>query len=414
MRLMLAIALKHLLARKRQSLVSLFGIVLGVGFFLTISSLMKGSENDFLKRLVDNSPHITIEDDFRNPRLQPVQQLYTEGAVDLRSVKPLTETRGIRNFEQTLAYLRSLPGLRASAALEGQALVSFAGKDLAITLTGMVPEEIRGITTLEDYMVEGSMEDLIANPDGAVIGAELARRLSLSKGNNITVAAPNGQVRNFKILALFRTGRSQYDARQAFVSLKRVQALLGRANRINSIIIKLPDPYAAREVAAQIESRFGYKSVSWQEASEDLLSTLTIRNTIMYTVVSAVLIVAAFGIYNVISTVVMEKHRDIAILKSMGFHAADIQKIFLIQGVLLGLTGCVLGLPLGMVLMSSLMQVRFKPPGSTEIISMPLDWGWQQFAVAAAFAIGAATLAAYLPARKAAHVQPVDILRGGT
>jgi lipoprotein-releasing system permease protein len=414
MRLMLAIALKHLLARKRQSLVSLFGIVLGVGFFLTISSLMKGSENDFLKRLVDNSPHITIEDDFRNPHPQPVQQLYTEGAVDLRNVKPLTETRGIRGYEQTLSYLRTIPGLRASAALEGQALVSFAGKDLAITLTGMVPEEIKGITTLEDYMVEGSMEDLIANPDGVVIGADLARRLSLSRGNNITVAAPNGQVRTFKILAIFRTGRSQYDSRQAFASLKRVQALLDRPNRINSIIIKLPDPYEARNFAAQVESRFGYKSVSWQEASEDLLSTITIRNTIMYTVVSAVLIVAAFGIYNVISTVVMEKHRDIAILKSMGFHAGDIQKIFLIQGVLLGLMGCLLGLPLGMALMSSLMQVRFKPPGSSEIISMPLDWGWAQFAVAASFAIGAATLAAYLPARKAAHVQPVDILRGGT
>ena len=238
--------------------------------------------------------------------------------------------------------------------------------------------------------------------------------MSLKRGDNMTVAAPNGQVRNFKILGLFRTGRSQYDARQAFVSIKRVQALLGRANRINNIIIKLPDPYEARNLAAQMESRFGYKSVSWQEASEDLLSTLTIRNTIMYTVVSAVLIVAAFGIYNVISTVVMEKHRDIAILKSIGFHASDIQKIFLIQGVLLGLTGCVLGLPLGMLLMGALMQIRFKPPGSSDIVSMPLDWGWTQFAIAASFAIGAATLAAYLPARKAAHVQPVDILRGGT
>ena len=143
------------------------------------------------------------------------------------------------------------------------------------------------------------------------------------------------------------------------------------------------------------------------------MKTLAIRNTIMYTVVSAVLLVAAFGIYNVISTVVMEKHRDIAILKSMGFYAADVQKIFLIQGVLLGIAGSMAGLPLGMAFMAGLMQIRFKPPGATETINMPIDWSVPQFLIATAFAMVAAILAAFLPARKGAKVQPVDILRGG-
>ena len=118
-----------------------------------------------------------------------------------------------------------------------------------------------------------------------------------------------------------------------------MQALLKRPNRANTIIVKLDDPQQAQHVAAEIERRFGYKSVSWQEASEDMMSTLVTRNIIMYTVVSAVLIVAAFGIYNVISTVVLEKQRDIAILKSIGFRARDIRRIFLIQGLLLGIAG---------------------------------------------------------------------------
>src|SRR5690606_24936485 len=139
-----------------------------------------------------------------------------------------------------------------------------------------------------------------ANPDGVVIGSELARNLNLSMLDNISIAAANGQVRTFKILGIFRTGRSDYDERQVFASLKRVQALLNRPNRASSIIIKLEDPHRAFEVARQLEDKIGYKSVSWQELSEDVLSTLTIRNIIMYTVVSAVLIVAAFGIYNVI------------------------------------------------------------------------------------------------------------------
>ncbi|MBI1275061.1 FtsX-like permease family protein [bacterium] len=413
MPLLASIAVKHLLARKRQSVVSLLGIVLGVAFFLAISSLMQGSEKDFIRRLVDNSPHITIEDEFRNPRMQPLQQIYTSGAVELSNVKPVTETRGIRGYEQILESLRAtVPGLRASPVLAGQALVSYAGKDLGITLNGMVPEEIRDVTTIQQYMIEGTMDELIANPDGIVIGTELARKLSVKRNDNILIASTTGQRRVFKILGLFRTGRASYDESQAFVSLKRVQALLNRPNRINSIIVKLPTPTEARAVAQRIENRIGYKCVSWQEASEDIMSTLTIRNIIMYTVVSAVLVVAGFGIYNVISTVVMEKHRDIAIMKSMGFHARDIQRIFVIQGAILGACGCVTGLPLGMGLMLALMQIRFKPPGSTEVVQMPIDWGLTQFLIAAGFAMLSAVIAALLPARKGALVQPVDILRG--
>lgn len=413
MRLILSIALRHLLARKRQSIVSLLGIILGVGFFLAVSSLMQGSENDFIRRLVDNSPHITIHDEYRTAGKQPVHTVFPDAAVSLRGVKPVTETRGIRGHEVLLRNLKAMPGTQASPVLLGQALLSFAGKDVGITLNGMVPEDIRSVTTIEKYMIEGRIDELDINPNGIIIGQELARKLSLQKGRNVTVAAPNGQVRTFKILGLFRTGRASYDESNAFITLKRAQALFDRANRINTVIVKLDDPYLAHSVAEKIERRIGYKSVSWQETSEDLLSTLVIRNIIMYTVVSAVLIVAAFGIYNVISTIVMEKHRDIAILKSMGFHAGDIRRIFSVQGFLLGIAGAAAGLPLGMALMLSLSKITFRPPGSLEETGMPIDWGWPQFVVATAFALAASVLAALLPARKGAAVQPVDILRGG-
>lgn len=413
MSLLISIAARHLLSRKRQSIVSLLGIILGVAFFLTISSLMKGSEVDFINRLVDNSPHINISDEFREPRKQPALIVYPEAAVEISNVKPASETRGIRGFKQALDSLPTLvPGILASPVLAEQALISSAGKNYGITLNGMIAKDIKTVTTIEKYMINGSIDELIANQDGIIIGNELVQKLALSIGNNITMISTNGQLRVFKIVGIFRTGRAAYDASQAFVDLKRVQALANRSNRANNIIIKLPDPYKAREIAAEIESNIGYKAVSWQEASEDILNTLVIRNIIMYTVVSAVLVVAAFGIYNVISTVVMEKQRDIAIMKSMGFNARDIRKIFIIQGIILGIIGCLIGIPLGMVLMKILMQVKLKPPGGTEFVQMPLDWSWQQFAVAASFAIIAAVVAALLPARKAASVQPVDILRG--
>ncbi|HPQ50207.1 MAG: ABC transporter permease [Alphaproteobacteria bacterium] len=413
MRLLIFIALKHLLARKRQSIVSLMGIVLGVGFFLAISSIMQGSEADFIKRLVDNSPHITVSDEFRDPRIQPIEKTYGDGAIEISGVKPLTETRGIRGYQKIMSYLENQPDMMASPVLVGSGIISFAGQEKGVTINGMIPEEIHKVSTISDYMEEGSVERLESNADGILVGITLAKNLSLSMNDTISVSAQGGRVRTFKIVGIFKTGRGGYDRSAVFTTLKRAQVLLGRTNRINNILIKMDDPNTALIRSKEIEKIIRYKSESWQESSEDLMSTLAIRNMIMYTVVSAVLVVAAFGIYNVISTVVMEKHRDIAILKSMGFPSADIRMIFLIQGVLLGVAGNMAGIPLGSVFIKALQQIKFRPPGSTEPISMPVSWGWEQFAIAATFALCASVLASFLPARKASHVQPVDILRGG-
>lgn len=414
MRLLVFIALKHLLARKRQSLVSLMGIILGVAFFLGISSIMQGSEEDFIKRLVDNSPHITISDEYREPRIQPAEKVYQNSLVSIRNVTPLTETRGLRGYEKILNELRSTPGLLASPVLAGQGIITYAGQEKAITLSGMIPEEIDAVSTIRNYMVEGSLDRLFGNPDGILIGINLAKDLSLSLNDMIAVVAPSGDVKHFKILGIFKTGRGGYDRGQGFIHLKRAQTLFNKPNRINSILVKLDDPQLALSMSKDIENVIGYKAESWQEQSADLMNTLVIRNIIMYSVVSAVLIVAAFGIYNVISTVVMEKHRDIAILKSIGFQSEDIRRIFLIQGVLLGIAGNMIGIPMGMAMIKALSQIKFKPPGSSDIVYMPVSWGWEQFAIAASFALCASVLAAYLPARKGAQLMPVDVLRGGS
>ncbi len=413
MNVLTKIAFRHILARKRQSFVSLLGIIIGVAFFLAISSMMQGSEKDFIEKLINNSPHITIEEDFRNNKVQPVEKIYEGRAIELRSLQPQTETRGIRGYKQTVDYLRSLDGVRASAVLTGQAILTYAGKTNNITLNGMTPRDMLNLTTLEENMTEGSIENLISNRNGIIVGADLIRRLKLDMGDNVTMTASTGQVRTFKIVGIFRTGRAGYDRSQAFTDIKRVQAMMDKSNRANSIIIKLDDPNKALELSKEIEARVGYKSVSWQEDSEDLMNTLAIRNKIMYTVVSAVLLVAAFGIYNIIFTIIMEKQKDIAILKSMGFKAKDIRQIFLKQGVILGAAGTAIGLPLGCLFMLGLSQIKFKPPGSSGVVNMPLDWSLPQFLVAGAFAFIAAMIASYLPAKKGAAVMPVDILRGG-
>lgn len=412
MTIALDIALAHLGGRKRQTLVSLTGVVLGVAFFLAVSSLMRGSEKDFIKRLIDNSPHITVSDEYRHPAVQPALTAFPNGAVEVRHVKPATETRGIRSYRARLAMIEAIPGLRAAPVLAGSAVLMFAGKQQSVSLSGIVPAKMRGVSTIEEKIVSGSLDALAANPNGIIIGKALADKFGLRMGSTVSVSDGSGGSRSLTVVGIFRSGNANYDETQTYTLLKRAQTLLGRPNRVNRFIVQLEDAQEARVVASQIELMTGYKAVSWVEASEDILSLLLVRNIIMYSVVLAILLVAAFGIYNTISTIVMEKTRDIAIMKSMGFHARDVRRIFLLEGLIVGAIGCSLGELLGLGMMKVLAAIELKPPGVTDPVHMPIWWGADQYLIAAAFALGSCIAAAYLPARRAGAVHPVEILRG--
>ena len=372
---------------------------------------MRGSEKDFIKRLVDNSPHITVYDEYREGRGQPAALRWPDAAVEVRNVRPQRETRGIRGWPQRLAAIEAQPGLRAAPVLAGAAVLSFAGRQQGVSLSGVMPEKMKQVSTIEEKMTHGSLDALSANPNGIIVGQGLIDKFSLHMGSTLSLIGDDGQSRALRVVGIFRTGNAAYDEGQAFVLLKRAQALLGRENRINRIIIQLGDPYAARAAAQTIEAAVGYKSVSWIEASEDILSLLLVRNLIMYSVVGAILVVAAFGIYNTISTIVMEKTRDIAIMKSMGFRARDVRRVFLIEGLIVGVLGSTFGVLVGIGMMAVLGRVEIRPPGVAEIVHLPIWWGADEYALAAAFAMLSCVIASYLPARRAGQVHPVDILR---
>ena len=414
MSIALDVALAHLTSRKRQTLVSLTGVVLGVAFFLAVSSLMRGSEQDFVKRLIDNSPHVTVYDEVRSSPTQPAVLRWPDAAVAISNVKPQTEMRGIRGWRERYAAIEALPGVRAAPVLTGTSVLTFAGRRQGVSLTGVVPDKMKHVTTIEEKMTSGSLDALTANSNGIVVGQGLIDKFSLRMGGSVSVLADDGSSRSLRIVGIFRTGNASYDETQTYVVLKRAQSILGRENRINRVILQLTDPYAARDIATQIEAMTGYKSVSWIEASEDLLSLLLVRNLIMYSVVSAILVVASFGIYNTISTIVLEKTRDIAIMKSMGFHARDIRRIFLVEGVIVGIAGSTGGLLLGLALMKLLSEVEIKAPGVVDVVHLPIWWGAEQYLIAAVFALVSCIAASYLPARRGGRVHPVDILRGAT
>jgi lipoprotein-releasing system permease protein len=412
MRLILDLARGMLSRRRRQTLVSVTGVALGVAFFIAIASLMRGFQTYFVQQVIDVQPHIVIKDETRRPLPQAAEMAVADGAVAVNGVKPRDRVRGIRSSGEKLAVLEAIPGAAAAPILTGAALLRYGSRDVTITVTGIDPVRYRRVSNLEKDIIQGSLEELRSAANGLIIGAALATRLGVQLGDTVIAVSPRGVSLQMKIVGIFHTGLVSLDQSAGYALLKVNQVLQDRPNVVNQILLRLADVTQAEPLARQIEARFGDRAESWEEQNRNILTVFVIQNAIMYSVTGAILLVAAFGIYNIISTVVFEKTRDIAILKSLGFTEGDIQRLFLLQGMIAGLLGAVLGCILGQVMIEGLAQVRFAtetPAGSDRFL---LARDWRIFAVASVFAVASAAFAAVIPARRAARLDPVQVVRG--
>ncbi len=410
LRLLLDIAARHVTKRTRQTAVAVSGVAVGVGFFLAVSSLMVGSQRDFIETLIDSAPHIIISDELRSPAPQPARRAYPEAAVEIHGYKPRMEARGIKDWQKIMHAANAIPGAVVSPSLSGGITLRVGGREEALGIVGVEPGIEAKISNIEENLLSGRLRNLETTQGGVIIGEELARRLGIGMGDVVGASSGRGGTRSLRVVGIVARGRGQFGSSSGYVLLREAQSLLGQPFIINRIGIRMTDANDAQAVARRLEARFAYKAESWQERSADIMSLLLTRNIIMYSVVSAILLVASFGIYTVVSTSVADKRRDIAIMRSMGFSAADLQRIFIAEGLVLAVIGIVAGWALGFGMMAVLGSVDLSIQGKVE--HLPLDQGPQQYLIAAGASLVAAIVAAWLPARKAAKVDPVEILRG--
>lgn len=406
------IALSHLLRRRRQTLVSVLGVALGVGFFIAMAAMMQGFQKDFVARVIDVQPHIVVKDEFRAPPRQPVYDAFPQAQIGLRGLKPREEVRGIRNAQAVMERLGSLPGVALAPTLNGQVLLRFGARDVAATAVGIEPESERRVSNLEKDLVAGSLDALLATANGIILGEGVALKAGIGMDDLISVVSPDGAVMKMKVVGIFNTGITTIDNFETYMLLKKAQVLQGRPNVVNRIRLKLADVEQAQALAARIEAQVGYRTESWQESNSNVLGIFVIQNAIMYSTVGAIMLVACFGIFNIISTVVFEKSRDIAIIKAIGFPEATIRRIFVLEGLAVGLIGTLCGWLLGLALTEILASIDFKIEGFIKTQGFILHRTIVHYLISGGMAIAAATFAAWLPARRAAGLNPVDIVRG--
>jgi lipoprotein-releasing system permease protein len=409
MKLVLDIALTHVLARARQTVIAIFSVATGVGFAIMIAAMLEGTEDDFIDMLVDTIPHVVISDELARPTPQPAQTAYD--AAEIHGLTPEARRRGIKNPAATMAALESwVPG-PLTPSVKSNGLLRYAGRDEAVSIIGIEPEREVQVSRIAEHMRAGSLDALYTASNALILGDRLAEKIGARIGATMTVVAPSGVRLTGNVVGFFRTGARQIDETTVYTLIKTAQILENQIGLVNEIRLKVPDPLNSQPIADRIAAETGYKAVSWAEANEDMMSTLRVRNIMLFAIVGAILLVASFGTYNIISTITHEKSRDIAIMKSFGFTSQTIRRIFVIEALILGTVGALLGFLLGYLLCLWLGSIEFRNP-MVDYDRLPIAYTWRHYFLAGMAALISSFIAGYFPANKAARAHPVDIIRG--
>ena len=412
MNLLLDIAWTHVTARVRQTLVGMAGVAMGVGFTIMMAGLMQGSQIDFLHQLVDTMPHVTVQDERRSAPEQPADREY--GAVQMSNVANVSSRPGIKYPQSVMASLKSwIPG-DVTPSVRTTAIIDHGGGRVGITLVGIDPRQEVRVSKLASQMRDGQISDLTRAPNGIIIGLALAEKLALKTGETVTLIGGQSNQVTATVVGVFRSGLKRVDEGQIYSLISFAQVMMGQSGIINELRLRLDDPLIAQKVAAGVEAQTGYKSVSWEEANSDLLSSFAVRDFIVLTVMGAMLLTSSFATYNIISTITYEKRQDIAIMKSLGMREYAVRNIFIVEAAIIGVVGIIFGWLLGYALCYSWSKITIYNTMTGTTVPLSIYYSPMQYIVAGGISLLCCTGAAFFPARKATRVHPVEIIRGAS
>ena len=418
MRFEFFLAKRYLLGRRKQtfisiiSVISIVGVALGVGALIIVMGVINGFTTDLRDKIIGVNAHAMV----------------------LSSTNNIPATvRGESLGSEDLAFLMrkvlAVPDVTAAMPfIYTELMVSGPGGVKGLILRGVDPATAPRVLGLLNRITRGSFEDIASTSGlpGIIIGKDLAQRLHVSLGDRVNLLVPTGErgsagftprVRAAKVAAIFNTGMYEYDSSLGLVSLVTARDLLGRPDEewVSGFELTVSDVYKADTVAERVRIELGppYYVRNWMEMNASLFAALKLEKVGMAIMLTLIILVASFSIVTTLVMLVMEKTRDIAILMSMGATRQSIKRIFMIQGMIIGLVGTVAGFVLGLSICELLKRYQFikLPQGVYSLDYLPVLLQWSDLVFIAAGAMTICFVATLYPARQASSLEPVEALR---
>ncbi|MEE8283006.1 MAG: lipoprotein-releasing ABC transporter permease subunit [candidate division NC10 bacterium] len=407
------IGLRYLKSKRREAVISLItlissgGVALGVMALIVVLSVMSGFEKDLRDKILGTNAHVVL-------------LRFGEG--------------GITDVDKLLPRITPLPHVAAAAPFTlHQVMLTSRHGVMGAVLRGIDPEREGQVTDLARNMKKGSLDALSRDGEGIILGKSLAASLGISVGDPVNVVSPVGggvtplgmapRVKQFTVVGVFEAGMYEYDAGLAYIPIPAAQTFFRMGKSVTGVEIKLDDIYQAPQVAGQMqeELRFPFYTRTWMEMNKNLFSALKLEKTVMFIILVMIVLVAAFGVVSTLTMLVMEKTREIAILKSMGATAAGIMRIFILDGVVIGAVGTLVGLLGGLVVTKNLDRiVSFVErvfgidafPGDVYFLDkLPHQINVPDVVAVVIVSLIISFLATLYPSWQASRLNPVDALR---
>ncbi len=416
----LFISLRHLKAKRSQKFISLNtwisvgGVALGVMALIVVIAVMSGFSKDLRDKILGTNSHVVVTN--------------------------ITRT-GMEDYEAIIEKVIKAEGVNAAAPfILNQVMLTYGGNAAGVVVRGVDPVREAGVSDLEKNLVQGSLE-MLGRPekssgksrrDGIILGKELARRLGVQHDDTVSMVAPASRVtpmglipkiKLFKVVGFFESGMFEYDSNLAFISIYSAQKFFSMKGKVSGIEIRVEDIEQADQVAAEIQQSLGfpYYARDWMQMNKNLFSALRLEKIVMFIILILIILVAAFNIVSTLFMVVMEKNKEIAILKSMGASRSSIMKIFSYQGLIIGIVGTAVGCVGGFTVVPNLNEIvgfiedlfgiTAFPSDVYYLDKIPSDIQYFDSFLIVVFSIVICFLASLYPAWRASRLDPVEGLR---
>ncbi|MDO8603227.1 MAG: lipoprotein-releasing ABC transporter permease subunit [Candidatus Omnitrophota bacterium] len=385
------ISFRYLISRRKEkfisiiSLISIMGVALGVTALIVVLAVMSGFDKDLREKIVGTNSHIIIE---------------KEG--------------GITDYNAVISEINKIPHVKASSPfINGQALIRRDEQVLGLILRGIDPAREKDVTNIQKYLESGTLE---LKKDTVMIGKELSLRLGLKIGEIISlVSAADPQPKSFKVTGIFNSGMFEYDMNLIFTNLEGAQAFYATGDVAGGIGVRVDDVNSADRIKKDVQEKIGfdYWVRSWSELNKNLFSALKLEKITMFIILALIVVVACFNIASTLIMMVMEKTKDIGILKSIGVDNSGIRRIFMLDGFLIGFAGTVIGAIGGFGLCYLLKTYQFikLPKDIYYIDRLPVNLELSDSITVIAAAVLISLLSTLYPSWQAAKMEPVEALR---